>query len=738
MIPLYNYDTSDDKALGSYIGFEADGMLAGHSGCDIDYASYAFWLSSESNGAAELRPELCPLGKFGYDARCRGWYADGKAKADSGAGHLHVTSPYLFVGEEERVGQSATSPLMDPNTNEHIGQVLVDYLPNSIFTTLNDTVLAPGGFPALITPSSDVLGTDTVVGPGFSLDKEGKAIEELVLLDDKLYCEDMVECSTWIQFEPILTDMKAGESGSASFTRTGPSGTEEEVDIAFSPVIVKSFRALNSSNMASGVEQQDMLIYSLALAETKGGVTQSFQSIDGFVTREVNICIVVLSLLIFFSTILVIFIANRVTSSMTRPILHLLGLIKDINRMNLTEDDLAMLSEYKGSCREVDSVYQTMEMLYTVVRFANSTFFAGDLEKAYTILKDSLKLFIRLGNSKAIAVASNNLGNTMLTIYRTMTASGEEEMCGLSKKEVVAKGTAYFAHAIKLGEEAYDNFYNEQGWSEECLSFMQFLANRYFNRAMFLLTVKDDHQYPKEAEAMGFRDIQITSDMDLEIVDQCLEMGFKINRVERYDLMMSRIRGKLALIKLGYSPVELDIEEQIKGCFRDLKNAMKNPGHELFENVSQAGRMQTLDMTLMKYLALAKSNPKDAARVAIRMLVEDEYVFQDAMQEAIKALLIFMNTCSFDDTCPDDEDGNIKRELRAYDASLEAVFMQRAKSCTSINSKAAGSERRRMRSMRGKYETSSSSSMKGKEEEELSRTSILRETFRGDFTMETF
>ena len=333
MIPLYNYDTSDDKALGSYIGFDADGMLAGYLGCDINYASFAFWLSSESNGAAELRPELCPLGKFGYDARCRGWYADGTAKADSGAGHLHVTSPYLFVGDEEYVGQSATSPLIDPNTNEHVGQVLVDYVPNSIFTTLNDnTVLAPGGFPVLITPSSDVLGTDTVVGPGFSLDKDGKAIEKLVLPDDKLYCEDMVKCSAWIQFEPILTDMKAGKSGSTSFTRTGPRESTEEVDIAFAPVIVKSFRALNSSNMASGVEQQDMLIYSLALAETKGGVTESFQSIDEFVKKEVDICIVVLSLLIFLSTILVIYIANRVTSSMTTPILHLLGLIKDINR----------------------------------------------------------------------------------------------------------------------------------------------------------------------------------------------------------------------------------------------------------------------------------------------------------------------------------------------------------------------------------------------------------------------
>ena len=66
-----------------------------------------------------------------------------------------------------------------------------------------------------------------------------------------------------------------------------------------------------------------------------------------------------------------------------------------------------------------------------------------------------------------------------------MKASDSEVMCGLTKREVIAKGSAYYALSIKLGESAYDQFYNEQGWSEECLVFMQFLANRYFNRAIF-------------------------------------------------------------------------------------------------------------------------------------------------------------------------------------------------------------------------------------------------------------
>ena len=425
-------------------------------------------------------------------------------------------------------------------------------------------------------------------------------------------------------------------------------------------------------------------------------------------------------------------------------------------RQNLNDDDITMLSEHKGSCREVDSVYETMEMLYKVVRFANNAFFAGDLEKAYGVLKDSLKLFIRLNNKKAIAVASNNLGNTMLTMYRTMVISGDETMCGLSKKDVVAKGTAYHAHAIKLGEEAYDLFYNEQGWSEECLSFMQFLANRYFNRAMFLLTVKDDHEHPKEAETMGFRDLQITSDMDVEIVDQCLEMGFKINRVERYDLMMSRVRGLLALAKIGYSVKELEIDEHIKDLFRDLKNALKNPGHELFETVSPAGRMQKLDAELIKYLILAQEDSTNAARVAIRMLVEDEYISCYSQQEAYKALLMFMEDDESEGNPyrPQDEDDDIKMEIRTCETALEVDFTRRARSSFALyrmgSSGRGGTSFNNMRSMRGKFDSSargtklSSTDDDGpdnvkQEEKRMKRVSIsMRESTRGDVTMESF
>lgn len=121
-IPLYNYDRSNDKPVAMYIGFDADGTMAGYRGCDSGFANYAFWQSTEGNGAAKLRPELCPVGKHGYDSRCRGWYHDGKNKSKGRNENIHVTAPYTFTNGA--LGQSMTSPLIDPADKNHIGQVL--------------------------------------------------------------------------------------------------------------------------------------------------------------------------------------------------------------------------------------------------------------------------------------------------------------------------------------------------------------------------------------------------------------------------------------------------------------------------------------------------------------------------------------------------------------------------------------------------------------------------------------
>ena len=67
---LYNYDAEKENYLAQYVGFEADGLFIRTAGCDVGSAiASSGWKSSEGNGAAELRPDLCPVGKHGYDPR---------------------------------------------------------------------------------------------------------------------------------------------------------------------------------------------------------------------------------------------------------------------------------------------------------------------------------------------------------------------------------------------------------------------------------------------------------------------------------------------------------------------------------------------------------------------------------------------------------------------------------------------------------------------------------------------
>ena len=198
-------------------------------------------------------------------------------------------------------------------TNPH-----TDFTPGSIFRALqsNQLRLAEGGFPILITPESDILGHDTVIGPGFSLNDGGKSISDLLLADDSL--------------DPILEEMKAGKKGSGSFSAL-VGDSREQFNISFAPVIVRSYRPLDSSDITRGVEIETNLVYSLALGETESGIIKSFQSIDDFASQNAKICIGVLSAVIAISTLSIIFMAFRVTSSMAKPILQLLELLKSIN-----------------------------------------------------------------------------------------------------------------------------------------------------------------------------------------------------------------------------------------------------------------------------------------------------------------------------------------------------------------------------------------------------------------------
>lgn len=291
---------------------------------------------------------------------------------------------------------------------------------------------------------------------------------------------------------------------------------------------------------------------------------------------------------------------------------------------------------------EIVAFSMTLEVLYEIVRAANNAFFAGEVAVAYQFLLDALRLFHRLDNKKAVGIASNNMGNTLFGIYCEMQSNELDVLYGLTRDEVIKQGIYHFHNAIQLGEKAYDEFYQLEGWSPHCLDFMQHLANRYFNRGMFLLHVKDHHENPKEIEELGMRDLQIARDMDQEVVSYGEEVGWgsKDRLVKRFNVCLVRIRGYNSLQALGYDH-DWGVEDLIDEALETIKSEYRNlESSDLFTDMTVAGRLQELEGRLIRHMIL-RSELETAARIAVRMIIEDEHVFVDSLMQAIDALVLY-------------------------------------------------------------------------------------------------
>jgi hypothetical protein len=218
---------------------------------------------------------------------------------------------------------------VDPRTGEHVGQVLLDFFSDSIFQALNDDRRSNGQFPILIAVQGEER-KNAVVAPGFSLGDDAKEISEVVLEYDD--CNEEKCADNLAGFDAIVESMKKGEAGSTNFTRTTSDGGMETIFIAYTPVVVKTNRPLDSSDFASGVKVSEYLIYSLGLCTTEKSLFKPFEEIENDVAMQINMSTAILSFGIILAVLFIVKISYIVTSSITEPILYLLELIRCINR----------------------------------------------------------------------------------------------------------------------------------------------------------------------------------------------------------------------------------------------------------------------------------------------------------------------------------------------------------------------------------------------------------------------
>jgi hypothetical protein len=291
-MPLYNYRVGRRrKHLGMFIGFEADGMLAGYSGCDYSYAHFSHFQSTTANGASVISPNLCPLEKYGYDSRCKGWYRDGKL-ADT----LHLTAPYVFALKGE-VATSMTFPLVDPTSGEHVGQTLIDFLPEGLMevTEVGDNHTFDrrrNSFTIFVTPSSDALGGDTLAGPGYAMGSTSPPIQSLVMP-----CDDPSSQNRRDFDAGVLAAMKQGQSGERSFHRRAfvrnddvvtCAATEESMFISYAPVVIQSSKPVRSDDFARGVIVSEILMGSLGVVVSTENLSAPFAFIEKQATDTIN------------------------------------------------------------------------------------------------------------------------------------------------------------------------------------------------------------------------------------------------------------------------------------------------------------------------------------------------------------------------------------------------------------------------------------------------------------------
>lgn len=305
-LPLYNYFNipgfkGSRTSFSSYFAFEADGGYLGYSGCNYDASRCAQFKSSEENGAYLVSPELCPVGKYGYDPRCRTWYSETKRKALYQDGFIHVTAPYRFAAADD-IGTTAGSGLIDPVSGEFLGVAAVDLSPTEMFLNLEKV---EADFYFVISPEEL---EDTIRGPGHPLNSPPEAIGKVVLPYDDAGSENQRV------FANITVRMKEGKTGIESFHRKSLEGESSELFLSFAPVYARVLKATMPDDYTRGAEYSRVLWYSIGIVKSREALEMPFRGIED----EINSSLEATAIIFVSSVAAITFLCILATAKVRR------------------------------------------------------------------------------------------------------------------------------------------------------------------------------------------------------------------------------------------------------------------------------------------------------------------------------------------------------------------------------------------------------------------------------------
>jgi len=342
--------------------------------------------------------------------------------------------------------------------------------------------------------------------------------------------------------------------------------------------------------------------------------------------------------------------------------------VRAINSGKLDDDD--NIPPLTVGAREISRVYASFTKLCKVIRMSNTAFFSGNFKMAYRFQNDALKLFRKIEDQKAIGIASNNIGNTLFAIcreskdgMRCLRIKNEDE-CG------VAIALQRYNESVKIGEIELQEAVGEL----EKANFIQQLADRYFNRGLFLLLVGGgDACSPNNARDLAYKDIRTARVLDADVRGFWLDRKLLLKNSDRYFCrLLRRIDGLSNFDNdLGLRKV-WDVTSIIEAADQLLAAAWDEQAAPLFREVSRIGRLQQLEGAAIR-LALQRRDIDEAATIAFRMLIEDSFLLETPFVSAGTAIMSLSRSSK-----------DVPLQPKAV-SSLRSDFRQMAKACKHIS-----------------------------------------------------
>ena len=165
------------------------------------------------------------------------------------------------------------------------------------------------------------------------------------------------------------------------------------------------------------------------------------------------------------------------------------------------------------------------------------------------------------------------------------------------------------------------------------------LANRYFNRGMFYIVNRNRPNAGIDLEDKGVNDLLRAKSLDEETYLYWRDRGQLFdNAKNEFFCLLRRARGMLTLIQdAGFRDV-WGVEDLIEQAGDMLRNPQYTQS-TLFEGVNLVSRQQQLTDLQIQY-ALSKKDTHGAAKLAMKLLVEDEYIIDTVLMNTARNYII--------------------------------------------------------------------------------------------------